>query len=114
MRTPVPVPHTFPAGSVIATDRLKLTLMYSDVATPTRKAKPYGVRGCEVYVSIADNAPTNPEDYRFAAFSTRPPELLKFKSDEGGKTAHILLRWVNTRGETGPWSQPISATIPAV
>ncbi len=113
-RTPVPVPQTFPTGTVIGTDRLELTLMYSDVATPTRKARPYGVRGCEVYVAVADNPPTNPEDYRFVAFSTRTPELIKFKSDDGGKTANILIRWVNTKGEPGPWSQIISATIPAV
>lgn len=113
-RTPVAVPHTFPTGTVIGTDRLELTLMYSDVATPTRKAKPYGVRGCEVYVAIADNPPANPEDYRFVAFSTRSPEPIAFKSDDGGKTANILLRWVNTKGEAGPWSQVASATIPAV
>ena len=87
---------------------------YSDVATPTRKARPYGVRGCEVYVAIADNPPHDPEEYRFVAFSTRTPELLKFKADDGGKNANVLLRWVNTKGEVGPWSQVISATIPAV
>ncbi|MEZ6132523.1 MAG: hypothetical protein R3C59_27985 [Planctomycetaceae bacterium] len=113
-RTPVPVPHTFPTGTVIGSDRLELTLMYSDVATPTRKARPHGVRGCEVYVAVGENPPTSPEDYRFVAFSTRTPELIKFKSDEGGQTANILLRWVNTKGESGPWSQPIMATIPAV
>ena len=88
--------------------------MYSDVATPTRKARPYGVRGCEVFCAVADNPPTNPEDYRFVAFSTRTPELIKFKSQDGGHTANILLRWVNTKGEPGPWSQVASATIPAV
>ena len=113
-RTPVPVPRTFPMATVIGTDRLELTLMYSDVATPTRKARPHGCRGCEVYVAVADNPPKNPEDYRFVAFSTRTPELIKFKSDDGGKTANFLLRWVNTKGEPGPWSQAISATIPAV
>ncbi len=113
-RTPVPVPHTFPTGTVIGSDRLELTLMYSDVATPTRKAKPYGVQGCEVYVAVADNPPKDTDDYRFVTLSTRTPELIKFKSDDGGQTANILLRWVNTKGETGPWSQPITATIPAV
>ena len=113
-RTPVPVPQTFPTGTVIGSDRLELSLMYSDVAKPTRKARPLGVRGCEIYVAVAETAPTNPEDYRFVAFSTRTPELIKFKSDDGGKTANILTRWVNTKGEPGPWSQPIMATIPAV
>ena len=32
---------------------------------------------------------------------------------DGGKTAHYLFRWANTRGEPGPWSETISATIGA-
>jgi hypothetical protein len=62
-----------------------LTLMYSDVATPTRKARPFGVQGCEVYVAVADNPPTNPKEYRFVAFCTRTPKLIKFKSDKSDK-----------------------------
>jgi hypothetical protein len=29
---------------------------------------------------------------------------------EGGKQAHYMLRWVNMRGETGPWSETARAT----
>ena len=29
------------------------------------------------------------------------------------KVAHYKLRWVNTRGEKGPWSETASATIGA-
>ena len=36
------------------------------------------------------------------------------RGEDGGKLAHYLLRWVNTKGETGPWGQVASATIPAV
>ena len=32
---------------------------------------------------------------------------------DGGKTAHYMLRWENTRGEPGPWSETASATIGA-
>jgi hypothetical protein len=30
---------------------------------------------------------------------------------EGGKQMHYMLRWVNTRGETGPWIE--TATVGA-
>ncbi|MEZ6126399.1 MAG: hypothetical protein R3C49_25020 [Planctomycetaceae bacterium] len=113
-RTPVPVPHTFPTITVVGSDRLELTVMYSDVSTPTRKGRPAGVRGCEVYCSVAETPPASPEDYRFVAFSTRTPEVVTFRSEEGSGTANFLLRWVNTKGEAGPWSQVASATIPAV
>jgi len=29
----------------------------------------------------------------------------------GGKTAVYMLRWVNTRGEKGPWSEVAAATV---
>lgn len=32
---------------------------------------------------------------------------------EGGKRAHYMLRWENTRGEPAPWSETASATIGA-
>jgi hypothetical protein len=32
---------------------------------------------------------------------------------DAGKPAFYMLRWVNPRGERGPWSQTVSATITA-
>ncbi len=52
-RTPVAVPSTSPVGFVMATDRLEHTLSYSNSATPTRRAKPAGVTGCEVYLFVS-------------------------------------------------------------
>ncbi|MEZ6126122.1 MAG: hypothetical protein R3C49_23585 [Planctomycetaceae bacterium] len=113
-RTPVPPPSTAPTGQVLATERLEQSVMYSDALTPTRRGRPEGVTGCEVYVAVSDTPPSDPKAYRFVGVSTRSPELVTFESEDGGKTANYLLRWINSRGETGPWSQPISATVPAV
>jgi predicted phage tail protein len=44
--------------------------------------------------------------------STATPYLTDSAGADAGKTAHYWLRWVNTRGEAGPWSDTISATIP--
>lgn len=33
--------------------------------------------------------------------------------EDGGKTAHDMLRWTATTGEKGPWSETASATIGA-
>ncbi|MCA9083482.1 MAG: hypothetical protein KDA81_05480 [Planctomycetaceae bacterium] len=113
-RTPVPPPATAPVGSVIASEQLTHTLYFSDAATPTKRARPSGVAGCEVYVCIADEAPADPNKFRMVRFSTRTPETIRFDAADGGRTAHYLLRWMNGKGETGPWSQIVSATIPAV
>jgi len=39
--------------------------------------------------------------------------LSRFTSRVGGWLSFLRywLRWVNTRGEKGPWSEPVSATI---
>ncbi len=37
----------------------------------------------------------------------------EFTGPDGGKTAHYMLRWLSTRGETSPWSETASATIGA-
>lgn len=32
---------------------------------------------------------------------------------DGGKNAHYMLRWVNTKEQKGPWSETATATIGA-
>jgi len=113
-RTPVAKPKTFPLAQVIASDRLEHTLSFANAATPTRRARPKGCTGAEIYLLVDESMPTNPDDYRFVALATRSPHIVTFASVDGGKTANYLLRWINTRGEYGPWSQLVSATVPAV
>jgi hypothetical protein len=47
------------------------------------------------------------------ALDTRSPYVLDFSGSDGAKNAHYILRWVNTRGQKGPWSETVSATIGA-
>ncbi len=113
-KTPVGRPTTAPTGNVISTERLEHTLMFSDSTTPTRRAKPAGVKSCEVMVYIGENASRDPKQYRLATITTRTPVVISFEPEDGGKTANYLLRWLNSTDEPGPWSQIINATIPAV
>jgi hypothetical protein len=45
--------------------------------------------------------------------ASRTPFQAEFKAGEGGKTAVYMARWVNTRGEKGPWSEITTATVAA-
>ena len=38
---------------------------------------------------------------------------LQIGAADGGKNAHYILRWVNPKGEKGPWSETATATIGA-
>ncbi len=44
---------------------------------------------------------------------TRSPYLVEYDAGKAGQFAHYMLRRINTRGERGPWSETISATIGA-
>jgi len=45
--------------------------------------------------------------------TTKPTFRADFKLGEGGKTAIYMAGWINTRGETGPWSEIATATVAA-
>ena len=93
--------------------RLRHTLHFADEATPTRRAKPSGVMGAEIWVKVGDPPPSGPSELTFLSLATRTPHVAEFPGPDGGKTAHYMLRWIATTGEKGPWSETASATIGA-
>uniref|UniRef100_B8HK67 Uncharacterized protein n=1 Tax=Cyanothece sp. (strain PCC 7425 / ATCC 29141) TaxID=395961 RepID=B8HK67_CYAP4 len=108
-RTAVPVPTTAPSLNVDTSQRLRHTIVFTD---GTRTAKPDGVRGCEIWVKLG-TAPTDPEELTFLGLDTRSPYMVSCDGNEAGQMAHYMARWSNTRGETAPWSETVSATIPS-
>ena len=57
--------------------------------------------------------PVDPGELEFLAVDTRTPYARDCAGPQGGKPPHYMLRWVNSRGETGPWSETATATIGA-
>ncbi len=111
--TPVGIPTTRPVVKVDTSQRLRHVISFADEATPTRTAKPAGVRGVQIWVKVGDPTPVDPSELTYLATDTRTPYTTSFPGADGGKTAHYMLRWENTRGEPGPWSETASATIGA-
>jgi hypothetical protein len=75
------------------------------------RAKPAGVLGAEKIraatvrerVLRSDGPPpVDPGELTFLAVDTCAPYTRDFDGPQGGKPAHYMLRWVNSRGETGP------------
>lgn len=111
--TAAAIPATRPVVVVDTSQRLRHVIAFMDEATPTRKAKPAGVMGAEIWVKIGDPAPIDPSELSFLAVDTRTPYTTDFGGADGNKTAHYMARWVNTKGDKGPWSETASATIGA-
>lgn len=110
-RTSAGVPATRPVAQVDTSQRLRHTISFADESTPSVRAKPAGVMGCEIWSKIGEPAPTDPSQLHFLGLDTSTPYLVQFGGEDAGKTAHYMLRWVNKKGEQGPWSQTVSATI---
>jgi hypothetical protein len=51
----------------------------------------------------------DPAALTFLTMTNRPIFCAEFKAGEGGKTAASMARWVNTRGEKGPWPDVTTA-----
>jgi hypothetical protein len=65
------------------------------------------------FTALDSPVPTDPAVLTFLTMTTRPSFRAEFKAGEGGKTAVYMARWVNTRGEKGPWSEVTTATVAA-
>lgn len=113
---PSPVPATRPLVYVDDKARLTHTLRFVDESTPTRRARPKGVLGAEVWVTLTEPnqpPPVGVDPMRFVALATTAPSQTTFDATDAGKTAHYALRWLSTTGERGPWSEVCAATIAA-
>ncbi len=110
---PIGPPTTAPICSISCGQRLQHTLHFADEMTPTRKAKPAGVLGAEIWHFVGNAPPTTEDQLRFVAVDTNAPFVLNYPSADGGKTAYYWLRWVNPTGERGPWGEQSQATIAA-
>ena len=111
-RTPAGVPASRPLVKIDTSERLRHTLTFTDEATPTSRAKPAGVAACEVWLLTGTTAPAGPDAMHLQAVDKSSPYIMEFDSTDAGKTAWWALRWVNTKGDHGPWSATVSGTIP--
>jgi len=105
---------TRPLGVVDTSQRLRHKIRFTDEATKTRRAKPKGIMGCEIWVKVlpaGEPAPAGADGLSFVFMDTASPHTVEYDSADGGKTAHYMLRWVKSGGGKGPWSETISATI---
>jgi hypothetical protein len=109
--TPVHEPTTFPEAEVKLPSPGVVEIHFRD-AESKRKAKPKGIHGAEIAWAILPAPTVDWRELNHSTFDTHTPQRLTFDGTERGKTVYFALRWENTRGEKGPWSEIMSAIIP--
>ena len=113
-RTRIPVPDTHPEFSILPAGGSNLLVYFHESGKSSRhhNAKPFGVHGAHIAWAILPEPPASPDDLGHSLLSARSPYRFPFNLSYAGKRCYIALRWKNTRGEKGPWSEIKSAIIP--
>jgi hypothetical protein len=111
-RTPAPVATIYPTFAINSGTIRRLLIDFFDPESRS-KGKPFGQHGVEVAWGVFDLPQTvHLRDLTHSTFATHSPALFEFEDEQRGKTVYFALRWENTRGEKGPWSEIVSAIIP--
>jgi hypothetical protein len=112
--TPVPPPQ----GKVdftleqLSGSRIGVYYHAHDEERGTKNAKPFGVHGVELAWAILDTPPSSYAELVHSVFDTRSPYVFQFDLSDAGKHFYCCLRWENTTGQKGPWSETKTAIIP--
>jgi hypothetical protein len=77
-----------------------------------RKAKPPGVHSIELKWYMCEEKPVSVDELIYSIISTRTPIRFEFKESDRGKRIYFCLRWMNTRGEKGPWGNIEYTVVP--
>lgn len=112
-RMPIKCPQSSPLLDTLGCTPGIQVLRYHDSNTPDSSAKPFGATELQLFVAVGDKTINDRSDAKLVGKYTRNPIRVRFHSADGGKRATYYARWVSRRGETGPWSLPVSMHIAA-
>ncbi|MDR1847327.1 MAG: hypothetical protein LBR17_04335 [Bacteroidales bacterium] len=112
--TPVPVPTDIPGIELETlasfTHVLKVGVTEAGSTKKHYRKPPNGVIGYEVWRAEGANK-LSAEGFNFVQLDTNSPTTLRYDLDDVGKEISYRVRWVNTKGEQGPWSAIVTGFV---
>jgi hypothetical protein len=108
--TPAPPITSKPKLEVAVMQLQQHSLTLHDTETKS-SGKPAHAAGFEIWRKVGDPAPVTDEDYQLVVQAPHSPHVLAYAKAESGQRAYYRVRWINTRGVPGPWSETVSALI---
>jgi hypothetical protein len=115
--SPIPAPSTRPVVNITQVVGRTLSLRVADELTPSKRGRPYGTSGLEVFSfaapsSAVENPPSDLGLWKFEGLSTRALFDVSFANSIAiGTRVWICCRWYSQRGEAGPVSDTASAYV---
>jgi hypothetical protein len=113
MPAPIPPPGEAPDVDVKSVSGRTITArIHRD--TGTRRGKPPGVAGANVYSFVGTTPPASLNDWKLEGHASRTNRIEVVLPAEvpGGSTVWLCASWYNPRGQAGPTSAPVSTNIP--
>ena len=112
-RTPINVPDTLPALLIVGSLKGSQTVQFRNPDTEG-KAKPFGATMVELWVAVTEEDPALfASQAKAYGLFTKNPIGVAFAEADDGKMATHFARWVDRKGQVGPWSLPVSMRIAA-
>lgn len=110
-RTPIPAPSSAPILMIVSAFSGEHQIRYADENTPASRRKPEGAVQMQLNQTVGIGANPDPNASELVGLFTRQPIRVSQDPMNVGKTATYFARWVNAKGEFGPWSLPVAMTI---
>jgi hypothetical protein len=113
-RRRITCPQSEPSLNILGNTPGQQVLKFCDRSVGSEhRGKPFGAKFIELRVAVGDDVIRDVEQARPVGLFTASRIAVKFDHSEDRKKATYFGRWVSARGETGPWSNPVSMSIAA-
>ncbi|MDR1681238.1 MAG: hypothetical protein LBS12_05600, partial [Prevotellaceae bacterium] len=92
----------------------RVVKIHFQAAGSEHKAKPHGIHGVEIIWQVFDtpSPSVSIDELIHSEFDTMTPYEFRFSDAQRGKRLYFAMRWENTTGAKGPWSEIMEAIIP--
>ncbi|MCK4307433.1 hypothetical protein KAW50_04300 [candidate division WOR-3 bacterium] len=113
VKTPVGVPEIAPELEIDFSQRLQHKVHAGTAPQNERlNKKPKGVGSIELRKKVGET-PTSPDDMQTAAIMTSSPAIIDL-TGQAGKIVYYVARYLNTKGQPGPWGEVESAEVTGI
>lgn len=111
---PITAPTTFPTLTIQSSSTAGTIIRYRDsVASPSVKAKPYGVVQMQLYYKQSTTPVTDPTTLAILGSFTKSPIQVTTTGVTPGGTVYFAARWITKKGLLGPWSPIVQYVVVA-
>jgi hypothetical protein len=109
---PIPAPSARPGIDLISVVTRTVKVHIHDSASSTKRGKPAGVLGANVYSYVGTAFPTDPTAWAFEGATTKNTFDVVFPGTVAtGAQVWICATWYNRKAQTGPVSLPLATNL---